>query len=106
MFSNFDDENRWNGKVPTGRYFKMAYKLYAATLATHFSKEVKKRGAKMLSCDASYKMSKHLCQYRGEPIFRGLVTMTNEIGEVRIQHHVVLDSHDQIKTPTDAFKLT
>ncbi len=82
-----------------GRYITMVYTLYAATLANHFSKEVEKRGAKTLLCDASCKMSKHLCQYWGEPIFRGLVTMTDEIGEVRIHYQVVTDSHEQIKTP-------
>ena len=47
-----------------------------------------------------------MCQYQGNSIFKGLVTATNEVGEVRLQFHVVSDSHDQAKTPLDAFKQT
>ena len=106
MFSEFDDEDKWNGKVPTGAYFSSALRQYSESIKDHFAKEVKKRGAITLSADASYKEAKHLCQYRGKSIFNGLITMTNDVGEVRVQHHVVSDSHDQIKPPMEAFKNT
>jgi hypothetical protein len=96
---SFDDEEKWADKVPTGPYIGYAYKRVSATLRCHFSKEVKKRGANHLSTDVSYKEPKNLCQHKGHSIFNGLVTATNEIGEVRLQYHVVSDSHDQSKTP-------
>lgn len=106
MFSSFNEIEKYNAKVPTAGYFATAYKKFAATLQTHFAKEVKKRGAKTLAVDVSYKEAKHLSQYRGNSIFKGLFTGTNEFGEVRVQHHVVSDAHDQMKPSMEAFKKT
>jgi len=60
----------------------------------HF--QVKKRGAETLHWDASYKEPKHLCQHHGNAIFRALFTATNQLGEIRMQFHVVTDGHDQV----------
>lgn len=54
----------------------------------------------------SYKEAKNLCQYRGDPIYHGLVTALNEYGEVRIQFHVYTDGHDQMATSLKAFDKT
>ena len=62
MFSAIDDKDKWNDNIPTGRYFVHVYKQYSATLRSHFSNEVKKRGAERLATDISYKSAKHLCK--------------------------------------------
>jgi hypothetical protein len=64
--------------------------------------EVKKRGADSLAHDVSYKEAKHLSKYHGESVFSGLATGLNNIGEVRLQHHVVTDGHDQLERPLRA----
>eukprot|EP00956_Cyclotella_meneghiniana_P022745 scaffold43394_cov22-Cyclotella_meneghiniana.AAC.1 len=105
-FSSFDNDEEWNGTVPTGKYFASTYKKYSALLRPHLDKEVKKRGAKHMSYDVSFKEAKNLCQHKGKAMFHGLGTGTNEIGEVRVQHHVVSESHDQLRGPLEAFKQT
>ena len=42
----------------------------------HFDREVKKRGVLILKIDASYKVSKHLCQWHGKRQFHALITGT------------------------------
>lgn len=37
-----------------------------------------------LHWDVSYKEPKHLCQYHGKALYKGLVTATNEVGEVTL----------------------
>lgn len=106
MFSEFDDKANWNGKVPTGPYFAFMYKKNAASLEDHFAREVKKRGANSFATDVSYKVNKHLAMHKGNPIFKGYVTITNEFGEVRIQHHVLSDSHEQMKPSLEAYRNT
>jgi hypothetical protein len=105
-FSSMYDEYGWNDRVPTGKYCAKAYKLFHESIRCHLNKEVKKRGAKTVSFDHSFKEAGNLCQYNGESIFNGLATGTTEVGEVRIQYHVVSGSHDQAKTPFEAFKNT
>jgi hypothetical protein len=105
-FSSMYDPDLWNDHTPTGTYLAKAYKRSNQEMRLHLDKEVKKRGAKSLHPDTSYKEGKNLCQWRGKSIFNGLETVLTEVGEVRIQHHVVSDSHDQKTTPLEAFKKT
>lgn len=65
---------------------------------------MKKRGADTLHWDASYKEPKHLCQHHGKAIFRALFTATNQLGEIRLQFHVVTDGHDQVTPESTTHK--
>ena len=76
------------------------------TIAEFMDVEVKKRGADRLAEDVSYKEAKHLTKYCGESIFSGLATALNQVGEIRVQHHVVTDGHDQLEPPLTAMVQT
>ena len=106
MYSLFSDKTKYDGRVPTGKYLSRVYKLYHRSIKQHLAKEVKKRGARWLHWDASYKEAKHLCRYRGSNVFKALITATNEYGEVRLQFHVVTDGHDQMRAAVAAFNKT
>ena len=95
--SFFSDTRAFNGYVPSGAYFGEVNKAFGRSIRQNLDAEVKKRGAEILKWDVSYKEAKHLCQYHGQGIFRGLVTATNELGEIRVQFHVVSDSHEQME---------
>jgi hypothetical protein len=106
MFSDFSDRTKYDGLVPTGRYLMYVYKSYHETIQNYLDKEVKKRGGRRLHLDASYKEPKHLSQYKGNPIFKALITGTNEFGKIRIQFHAVTDNHEQLRAALDAFNKT
>jgi len=106
LFSDFTDKRRYNGRCPTGRYLQMVYKTYHSAIKDFLDREVKKRGATRIHIDASYKEAKHLCQYHGENLFKGLITATNEFGEIRLQFHVVTDDHEQFLPAFNAFLKT
>ena len=103
---DFGDKLKYRGTVPTGQYLGHVYKKYHSSISEHLEKEVKKRGAETIHWDVSYKEAKHLCRYRGRPVYKGLVTGLNSIGEVRFQFHIYTDSHEQMTGALQAFKRT
>ena len=96
----------YNGGTPTGPYIANFYKQQSKAIKSQLQKEVKKRGAKVLSVDVSYKADQKTCNIDGQPIFKGLFTGTNELGEIRLLARLCSDSHEQLKTPLEAFKHT
>ena len=51
--------------------------------------QVQKRGCERLAWDASFKEPKRFARYAGKPLYNALMTGTNELGEVRVQFHIV-----------------
>jgi hypothetical protein len=96
MFSGFANKSKYDGRAPTGRYLQMVHVKFHAFVRPHFDREVKKRGAKRLHVDASFKAPKHLCQCKEKACFKALIAATNECREVRLQCFSVSDSHEQL----------
>ena len=72
----------------------------------YLDKEVKMRGGDILKWDVSYKVTRHLSKYEKQPVFKGLLTAMNELGEVRMQFFLYSDSHDQMVTALQGFNET
>ena len=68
--------------------------------------EIKKSVANRFYWDASFKEPKHLTHCNDMSIFKGPVSGTNELGEVRVKFHVMTDAYEQIGNSIEVFKNT
>ena len=105
-FSEFSNKEKHKGLITSPQYLLDACTKYHYSIRDYLCKEMKKRSAERLSWDASYKEAKRLTRYKEVPIFKALITATNELGEVRLQFHAVTDSHDQMRSAIQAYKNT
>jgi len=67
------NKHEYNDTVASPKYLQHVYKRYHWTIRKYFDNKVKKRGPTTLHWDVSYKEAKNLCNYKGQPIFHGLV---------------------------------
>ncbi|KAL1500096.1 hypothetical protein AB1Y20_012770 [Prymnesium parvum] len=105
-FHSFADPLEWGGFIPSPSTLQHHYEHFHNSIRDFLDSEVKKRNANFLKLDVSYKEAKFLSRYRGTPLFKGLVTALNDIGECRLQHHVLSESHDQLREPLQSMLRT
>ena len=106
MFSSVEDPEKYNGTVLIGGYLSEVRKQHHETIHLHLEREVTKIPADTLACDVLYKEGKSLCCYRGQPIFKGLVSGLDPAGCVRVLFRVVTDPQDQFDAAIEAFLKT
>ena len=93
-FSKFSNKTKCNGSIPSKTCIMCMHKKFHDSNKKFFLAEIKKIISNSLHWDASHKDSKRLTHCDDVPIFKGLVISTNDIGEIRMQFHVVTDAHD------------
>ena len=81
-------------------------KKYHFPIKNYLLTEIKKIEANSLYWDAFCKESKHLTRCNYTPIFKGLISDTNELRQVIVHFHVVTDAHDQMVLAFEVFKNT
>ncbi|EDR06043.1 uncharacterized protein LACBIDRAFT_329103 [Laccaria bicolor S238N-H82] len=81
--------------APSGQYCR---DIYDREIEAH-EKEFDQHTAQLSSCgmgiDHSHKITKQIAKIQSEPVFTGLLTMTNEFGEIRICDLVPTKAHSQ-----------
>ena len=71
------------------------YKNYHSSIKDFLAREVKKQGATRVNINTSYKETKHICQYHGHNLFKGLIMAKNEFSKIWLKLHVITDNHEQ-----------
>ncbi|KAF7728630.1 hypothetical protein EC973_005857 [Apophysomyces ossiformis] len=105
-FSTFDDPLGYAGFAPGAKYLTKVYNDFVEEKVVHYFQHTSSLPANIVHNDHSHKVNKHLCKLGGVKIFEGLFTMTNEMGEIRIQHFVPSTSMDYVKKSLDDVKLS
>ena len=107
LFSDFGDRRRYNGAIPTGRYFQDLFVNFGKSIGNFLENEANKWPVDGLCIDTSYYITKILCRYHGKKVFDGLFSGTStNIGHVRIQSYVQGEGHDQARPLLNNFTAT
>jgi hypothetical protein len=102
MFSWFSDEQKYNGYVPSAKWFRRCYSKFMKSIREFQDNELKQREFDIGKIDVQFKSGKKVKPVNGQKVVNGTVTMMNQCGEIRSQWWITTDSQDQYVTPIAA----
>jgi hypothetical protein len=77
LFSNFSDRKKYNGAIPTGRFFQQLFVSFSKGIGDFMSNEAKKWPVTGLCVDTTYYITKILAKYHGAKMYDGLYLGTS-----------------------------
>ncbi|KAF9059632.1 hypothetical protein BDP27DRAFT_1385738 [Rhodocollybia butyracea] len=102
-FLPFEDgsDKGFHGFVPSGQWFRDVYDSLIESHKDSFNQHTAMLTARVCAIDHSHKLAKHIAKIDSVPIFIGLLTVTNDKGEIRVCNFVASKAHSQF---TDVLK--
>ncbi|KAF8180079.1 hypothetical protein BJ912DRAFT_855402 [Pholiota molesta] len=99
MFLPYDDnsEKGCHGFVPSMDWLRNMYDQFIESHQDELNQHTSMLSAEICAVDHSHKITKHLAKVNGVQIFTGLLTITNEKGEIRICNLIGSKSHDSFR---------
>ncbi|KAJ7729455.1 hypothetical protein B0H16DRAFT_1775887 [Mycena metata] len=96
-FSAFDDPKGYSGFVPSSSWLRMMYDEYIEEHGAAMDQQAAMKDGRILAQDHSYKTTKQLMKINRESVFSATLTVTNDLGEVRILVFVATSSHSEFE---------
>ncbi|EKM80528.1 hypothetical protein AGABI1DRAFT_91692 [Agaricus bisporus var. burnettii JB137-S8] len=99
-FLSFDDTSPkgYCGYVPSSQWLRDLYNAFIESHQNEINQHMSMLTANICGIDHSHKFPKHIIRVDGVPIFTGLLTMTNEVGEIRVFNLVGSKSHEAFRS--------
>ncbi|KAK4698809.1 hypothetical protein P7C70_g7460, partial [Phenoliferia sp. Uapishka_3] len=92
-FGTFDDPERNSGFVPSGTWLSLIYNLFIEANAAVMDQHTAMLPLTIGSIDHSHKIVKWILQLAGVMIFAALLTVVNQVGEIRSINLVPTKAH-------------
>ncbi|KAF8186024.1 hypothetical protein BJ912DRAFT_852498 [Pholiota molesta] len=107
-FLSYDDnsEKGRHGFVPSMEWLRNMYDQYIEKHRNELNQHMSMLSADICAVDHSHKVTKHLAKVNGVQIFTGLLTITNEKGEIRVCNLVGSKSHDSFRHALDQMRIS
>ncbi|KAF8802776.1 hypothetical protein BYT27DRAFT_7111482, partial [Phlegmacium glaucopus] len=86
-----------HGFVPRSQWFRDMYDHFMEDHQHEFNQHTAMLLAEICAIDHSHKITKHVAKVNGERVFNGLLTVTNEKGEIRACNLVATKAHSQFE---------
>ncbi|KAF8578394.1 hypothetical protein K439DRAFT_1621365 [Ramaria rubella] len=98
-FKKFDDMSSegFHGFVPSAQWLQDMYDRFIENHKAELEQHTAMLSAEICTTDHSHKIIKHIMKVNGIAIFVGLLTVTNEKGEIRVCDLVATKAHSQFE---------
>ena len=97
-FSEFTDSKGYAGFIPSSMWFRDLYDQFIESHLLRINQYSAILTASVCAIDHSHKITKHIVLINGVPVFVGLLTITNEYGEIQILALVATKAYAQFET--------
>ncbi|KAK0222338.1 hypothetical protein IW262DRAFT_1448324 [Armillaria fumosa] len=96
-FPSFDDkkDRGLNTIIPSAQWCHDMYDNFIETHEHEYHQHTAMLSGKVLAIDHSFKICKHIAKIAGETVFSGLLTITNEFGQIHVCDLVPTKAHFQ-----------
>ncbi|KAJ7170171.1 hypothetical protein C8R46DRAFT_1266577 [Mycena filopes] len=98
-FPAFEDNSStgYHGFVPSSQWLRDLFDDFIELHSFDFDQAISLLSALICAIDHSFKLAKHIAKVNGEQIFIALLTITNQLGEIRVCNLVATKSHSQFE---------
>ncbi|KAJ6460535.1 hypothetical protein C8R45DRAFT_1179980 [Mycena sanguinolenta] len=95
----FEDrsDDGFHGFLPSSQWLRDVFDKFVEEHGHEYDQHTALLSAYIAAIDHSFKLAKHIAKINGEQIFIALLTVTNELGEIRICNLVATKSHSQFE---------
>jgi hypothetical protein len=97
IYSPFPSFEEGCAHAPSAHFCRDLYDKYMEEIEPYLDQHNSLLSTRGLAIDHSHKITKHIAKLKGESVFSGLLTMTNEFGEIRICDLVPSKAHSQFE---------
>ncbi|PBK95300.1 hypothetical protein ARMGADRAFT_795222 [Armillaria gallica] len=96
-FPPFDDktDRGLNTIIPSAQWCRDVYDNFIEIHEHEYHQHTAMLSGEVLAIDHSFKICKHIAKIAGQTVFSGLLTMTNEFGQIRVCDLVPTKAHSQ-----------
>ncbi|CAK5266047.1 unnamed protein product [Mycena citricolor] len=98
-FPPFDDRSStgFHGYIPGSQLLRDLYDRFVELHGPDYNQAISLLRGYLCAIDHSFKLAKHIARVNGEQIFIALLTVTNELGEIRVCNLVATKAHSQFE---------
>ncbi|CAK5267877.1 unnamed protein product, partial [Mycena citricolor] len=105
-FLPFEDmsSDGFHGYIPSSQLLRDLFDRFIEHHGPDFNQAISLLTGWLCAIDHSFKLAKHIAKVNGEQIFIALLTVTNELGEIRVCNLVATKSHTQFELALDRMR--
>ncbi|XP_006457870.1 hypothetical protein AGABI2DRAFT_215844 [Agaricus bisporus var. bisporus H97] len=106
VFPEFFDksEGGFHGFIPSSSWLRNMYDNFIKEHQQDINQHISLLSADVCAIDHSHKITKHIARINGVQVFTGLLTLTNDFGEIRVCTLVATKSHEQFRAALENMK--